>query len=234
MSLYQQLTQFISLLIEQQRLARDGKLPSERDLQDRFDASRIVIRDVLAKLEMEGIIYRQNRRGWFVCPKKLVCDPHNKINFDKLADEQGLIARTELKQLHTLPATPSICQAFDFKSQDEDAQVHELLRVRYLNERPVLVEEMQLSAERFPKLPQHNLSASVSVLLEQEYDCINYLEQNRVMVTRLDETAAQLLHLSVNAPALKVVRKRFDQNDRLISQQIEYWAYGAIELAFDA
>ncbi|WP_239993859.1 GntR family transcriptional regulator, partial [Photobacterium phosphoreum] len=42
------------------------RLPSERELSEIFNASRLTVKDALQQLEIQGIIYRKERRGWFL------------------------------------------------------------------------------------------------------------------------------------------------------------------------
>ena len=42
------------------------RLPSERELSDSFNASRLTVKQALLHLESQGIIYRKERRGWFL------------------------------------------------------------------------------------------------------------------------------------------------------------------------
>ncbi|AHM02774.1 transcriptional regulator, GntR family [Roseibacterium elongatum DSM 19469] len=53
-------------LIRNGDVARDGKLPPERDLCARFDISRRAVRRALDSLEAEGLIWRHQGKGTFV------------------------------------------------------------------------------------------------------------------------------------------------------------------------
>lgn len=58
--------------IERGLLARGSKLPSERQLSELFSTTRITLREALGQLEDQGLIYREERRGWFVSPQRLL------------------------------------------------------------------------------------------------------------------------------------------------------------------
>src|SRR5471030_2592527 len=51
------------------------KFPSERDMIERFGCTRVTLRQALQQLEAEGLVYRENRRGWFVSPQRIRYDP---------------------------------------------------------------------------------------------------------------------------------------------------------------
>ncbi|WP_225321226.1 GntR family transcriptional regulator, partial [Pseudomonas aeruginosa] len=42
--------------------------PAERKLSELFATTRITLREALIQLESQGLIYREERRGWFVSP----------------------------------------------------------------------------------------------------------------------------------------------------------------------
>jgi DNA-binding GntR family transcriptional regulator len=57
--------------IQNGALKSGDKLPSERELCALFNTTRITVRESLAQLESSGVIYRADRRGWFVTPERL-------------------------------------------------------------------------------------------------------------------------------------------------------------------
>ena len=82
--------------IQNGALKSGDKLPSERELCALFNTTRITVRESLAQLEASGVIYRADRRGWFVTPERLWLDPTQNTNFHKLCLEQGREPKTVL------------------------------------------------------------------------------------------------------------------------------------------
>lgn len=82
--------------IQNGALKSGDKLPSERELCALFNTTRITVRESLAQLESSGVIYRADRRGWFVTPERLWLDPTQNTNFHKLCLEQGREPKTIL------------------------------------------------------------------------------------------------------------------------------------------
>lgn len=61
--------------IESGLLPPGQKLPPERKLAESFNTTRVTLREALSLLEIEGKIYREDRRGWFISPPPLSYDP---------------------------------------------------------------------------------------------------------------------------------------------------------------
>lgn len=59
------------------------KIPSERELSELFATTRITLKDALISLETEGLIYREDRRGWFVSPERIRYNPYLALTFIK-------------------------------------------------------------------------------------------------------------------------------------------------------
>ena len=65
MPVYQQIANDIVTRISQDEWSIGGKLPSENELSLEYEASRVTIRQALAKLEADGLIDKQRGRGAF-------------------------------------------------------------------------------------------------------------------------------------------------------------------------
>jgi GntR family transcriptional regulator of arabinose operon len=64
--LYMQIQQHFKDLITQGQLQENDKIPSEKELMEQFDVSRITVANALVQLAKEGWIYRIPGRGTFV------------------------------------------------------------------------------------------------------------------------------------------------------------------------
>lgn len=225
MLLYQEIRQYLSsLLIEQSDLK---KLPSERVLQEKFNSTRITIREALSKLEAEGIIYRQNRKGWFICPPRLKWDPVKKVNFYQLAKEQNFSASTRLVEISTETTDEELTKQF---SLEQPEQTFCICRIRSLDDRPVMAEEIHCLKSQFTGLEKKQLEGSVTTIFEQDYGVEVVRESSTLYVTGTPEDKAELLNLSSGSPCLMIIRKRYDKQDKLVDYNLEYWVYGAIEI----
>ncbi|MBU2972675.1 GntR family transcriptional regulator [Pseudoalteromonas sp. C2R02] len=227
MLLYQKIRQYVLELISNNSTKPSTKLPSERTLQEKFQSTRITVREALFRLEAEGLIYSQKRKGWFITPPKLKLRPASKVNFNKLAVEQGFVPKTEV-----ISILDDIDDSFQSQEQDiftGDALYH-LKRVRLLDERPVMIEAIYCQRNRFEDFESKALSESITDIMAADYNVKITSERCVICVTALSNEDADILEKNSGAPCLKIIRKRFDEHGLLVDYNYEYWLHDAIEM----
>lgn len=85
---YIKIKEAIEEQILQGMLSAGQKLPSERQLADSFHTTRVTLREALSILESDGLIYREDRRGWFISPPRLQVPLSAAYTFCTLVGEQ--------------------------------------------------------------------------------------------------------------------------------------------------
>ena len=93
---YMRFRDHFAALIEAGRLVPGAKLPTERVLAEEFSITRVTVRQALTRMEAEGLIFREERRGWFVSPPRVHYDPTANTSFTKSIAEQGRAAGTQI------------------------------------------------------------------------------------------------------------------------------------------
>lgn len=89
-SLYEQIAQQLLTEIQQGQFGALGKLPSEAELVERFQVSRVTIRLSLAKLEEDGVVERKQGKGTFVAAQQVRHDLDALRSFHDSLLLQGL------------------------------------------------------------------------------------------------------------------------------------------------
>ncbi|RXE84578.1 MULTISPECIES: UTRA domain-containing protein [Pseudoalteromonas] len=225
MLLYQRIRNHIQALLAAGSMTPGAKLPSERALQETFSSTRITVREALARLEAEGLIFSQKRRGWFVTPEKLKWHPAKKVNFNHLAIEQGFTPTTQVVAINAPSTEPEFSHSH-FNGQP----VYELTRVRALDGRAMMMEQIYCAAERFADLHNQPLDGSITEVMSTHYQVDVSFEHCVISVTVLPDDVADKLEKNNGAPCLKVLRARYDAEQALVDYNIEYWLHDAIEM----
>lgn len=217
--------------IEHGLLPPGGKLPAERKLSEVFDTTRITLREALVQLEAQGLIYREERRGWFVAPQRLTYDLIERSHFHAMVREQGRIPATELLSARLQPAAAAICARLKLPPL---SSVIQICRLRRIDGRAVLYAEHYLNPDYFPGILEHDLGQSLTEIYDRHYGIHYGRVCFEILPTALPTAAASALKVSPGSAGLHITRVNSDQSGRLIDCDLEYWRHDAIRIRADA
>ncbi len=117
-----------------------------------FDTTRITLREALGQLEAQGLIYREERRGWFVSPQRLVYNPLVRSHFHAMVSEgQGRVPATEVLSARQVPASAAVCELLELPAL---SSVYQIRRARRVDGRLVLYVEHYLNPAVLPRHPR--------------------------------------------------------------------------------
>ena len=214
--------------IEHGLLPPGSKLPAERKLSEVFDTTRITLREALVQLEAMGLVYREERRGWFISPPRLAYDLIRRSHFHAMVSAQGRVAQTQVLSARLQPASAMICAMLELPAL---SSVIQICRARRIDQRLVLYVEHYLKPEFFPGILDFDMEQSLTELYAGQYD-LRYGQVRFEMVpTALHAEAAAALKVSVGSPGLRIARINYDQQGRLIDCDLEYWRHDAIHVS---
>lgn len=208
-------------------LAPNHKFPPERILAEEFSITRVTLRQALMRMEAEGLIYREERRGWFVSPPRVRYDPTANTSFTESIAEQGRIVGTTV--LSTQQVSASTWQSTHLGCEIGDP-IYVINRLRTVDERAVLVEKIHIKAARCPNLLDHSLDQSLTDLMAKEYDIIEHRAQINMRPTALTETPAKEFGVAVGTPGLYLSRSICDQFNEVVELDEEFWRHDAINI----
>ena len=126
------------------------KLPSERELGERYEVSRPTIREAIDALVNEGLLRREKGRGTFVAEPKilegLLQTPHG---FTDSMKTQGILFTTRVPSFEVVPAPQMVARELRLPA---DAPVIRLDRIRSVMDTPILLVTSYLPEQLFPGL----------------------------------------------------------------------------------
>ncbi len=217
-------------LIEAGTLAPQSKLPPERVVSDAFGITRMTIRQALFQLEAEGLIYRLNRRGWFVSPPRLRYDPTANLSFTENALAQGRVPSTTVLSSERIRASAWDCEHLGVAASEP---VFLIRRIRSIDDRAVLVEHLHLDAKRCPGLLDEPLDRSMTEILAARYGISVRRRRIHMRPTALVQAHAHTLNVTAGTPSLYVARTTYDQFGDVVEVDQEFWRHDALDIMVD-
>jgi GntR family transcriptional regulator len=94
--------------------------------------------------------------------------------------------------------------------------VHLLQRLRTAKGQPVAIENIHLSATRFPDLLEHDLTGSLWEIMRSRYDVHPARADARVVAVTLDRFEAETLEVKPGSPAIVLSRTVYDAADEVV------------------
>ncbi|MGD8230925.1 UTRA domain-containing protein [Vibrio sp. TRT 1302] len=217
--------------IESGIMSEGQKLPSERELSELFSTTRITIKDALIALETEGRIYREERRGWYVSPKRIRYNPLSRSHFHQMIREQNRIAETRLVNVRSEIAAGEYAQALEVNTI---TPIHIIERLRCIDGRAVLFVENVLKASLFEDILNENLTMSLTGIYRDKFGYETLRSRFDVIPTSAQAHVAKALNLAEGQPVLKICRVNYKQDGELMDCELEYWRPDAMMICIDS
>jgi GntR family transcriptional regulator len=178
------------------------RLPPERELADRYGCSLITVRHALSELAREQRIERTRGRGTFVLRQRIDRDFAGTLSFAEEMQRRGLDPQTRVVTARLERADKRVAAALEIPL---GASVTYLERLRLADGEPLLLEQVDLPADRFPGLLTYDLERnSLYDLLADKFGTRVVRSREAIEPTLLHKREAQLLGLRPRTPALIV------------------------------
>lgn len=207
-------------------VAPESQLPSEREMAERFGCTRVTLRQALQLLETDGLIYRQNRRGWYVSPPRIRYDPTRITGFMEYVAAQGRVPRTECLHAERRPAGAWLAKRMGLDHPEEP--VFHLQRRRWVDHRPVLLEYNFLRVSWCPDLLSTDLNGSLTRQLRERFDRVQSRCELLMRPETMNDDQAELLQHSAGSSSFYLERLSFGEQGQAVEFDQEFWRPDAL------
>ncbi len=206
-----ELRQYLVGLIEQDLQPHD-RMPTERELAEQFQTTRLTVRRVLDRLGHEGKVYRTQGAGTFVSEPR-IAKSVELTSFSTDMKARGLKPGSLAAQVERVSAGADI--GAELQISPRDPVIH-ITRIRTADGVPMCLEHSYMPADVVPGLEERDLDGSLYELLSQTYGLQAEKAEQSIRATVLDAADAKALSVPEFSPAFLVRRVAFDNHGRRI------------------
>lgn len=175
------------------------RLPSERDLAERFGVARMTIRHAMDRLVVEGLIERRQGAGSFVLDHATV----RTLRMSSFTDDmtgRGLTPSTRVLRFRRLDATNPLAAHLNVP---EGTELLNFVRLRLASQIPIGLETSWLVASRVPGLTSADLEKSLFRLLNDRYNLEVVHATTTIDALVPSERVGELLEIPPNVACLR-------------------------------
>lgn len=210
--LHYQLREMLRAGISQGEWHPGQRIPTESELCSKYRVSRITVRQAVAALVSEGLLYRAQGRGTFVVSPRVSHVVSELVSFTEEMAQRGFATRSRLRGSDVIRPSDPVRRALQL---GDGELVIRIERVRLADGDPLALQTVYLSARRFEGLDVRRLEReSLYRVLERDHGVQMVRAQEIYRPVVLKRPVAALLHVSVRIAAFEVERTTFDSENR--------------------
>lgn len=208
----------------------NNPIPNEIQLSKEFDCSRMTMRRAIDLLVQEGIVYRRRGSGSFI--RDNTASKHSpvfKLNnevISGLTDSIEYDIVNKLISFKLIFATESIKNALSIKLNDP---VYEIIRVRYINNSPYVIEKTYMNASIISGITEDILGKSIYKYIEEELKLSISSSKKILRASPSTESDRDYLLLSENEPILEVEQIAYLSNGKAFEYSFSRHRYDKFE-----
>jgi len=208
--LYEQIYDDMANKIDMRKWKPGRKIPTEMELCDIYNVSRITIRKALEELVRTGKLVRQRGKGTFVQTEHIENELSKFFSFSEHLRSCGIHELAEVLDFEEIPVAESIAKKLDLKEHSN--LVYRLIRLRSVDDIPYAVETSYI-----PKSLYNGLTAT-AVSENGLYNTMKTLGRSpdrakeTFKATALGGLESRLLQQELNAPVMSIERITYSDN----------------------
>ncbi|MDD6212454.1 MAG: GntR family transcriptional regulator [Clostridiales bacterium] len=223
--MYMRIQQYIRLQIESGEWPVDSPVPTESELMEKFNVSRITVTTALRELVKEGLIYRIQGKGTYVAEQTKTPDIFDIMQMFGVANSLESIRLPGEHRVNGFRLEYPDEEAAEILKLDSDQKTFIVNRNKYVNDIPIVAEKVYYPDYIFSGVPQEKLETShISALLKdlgiETGKSVSYIEP-----VLCDAEIAAQLELKKGMPIFKISLEVYDKKDNVIAL-IEMFNYG--------
>ena len=195
-------------------------LPSDADLCQEFDVSRMTARQAVQLLVNEHLVERRRGRGTFVAPRRVPRALGSPLSFTESMRQRGLTASSRPIESRVATANDTEAQALGL---DQGDPIFVIERVRLANGMPMAIERVALPTSVAAAIDTSLESGSLHRAFEAS-DMVPSKAHADVSARLSTDWEQEQLEIGPNTVVLAEERTIFDQENRVLEHTVTLYA----------
>lgn len=218
--LFEQLKSTIKEQISQGIYTPGQKIPTETELSEEYNVSRITVRRAIEELVIDDVLVKKQGKGTFVQENRIVRKIEHTISFSEACLANGMTPTSIIsKRTILLPDSNLLAEMGEFDGQ----KALYIQRIRYADGTPIMCENNYYPYEAYAFLMHEALDSSLYSLLQNKYNIqIGSSKDSYIDVLRATSELGKLLNISQGEPLFFLHTKMYDTKNNLIHLGKQY------------
>jgi|LGOV01.1.fsa_nt_gb GntR family transcriptional regulator len=186
--------------IENGTYGEDTLIPSERELMEMYDVSRITVRRALEELSNAGFLYRVHGKGTFVKGDRHTQNLFSLVSCTEDIKSMGMVPSRLVVKMNIKHASSRKRNKLNLNTND---QVFNLARIYYADNEPVNYTNTYLPHKYFPGIEMNDFANhSLYKVLENDYGVEVTTATRAVEAVSSNEEVSKYLSIPLGTPLI--------------------------------
>lgn len=173
-------------------------IPTEMELAEQYQVSRPTVRQAVQSLVDEGYLEKRKKRGTIVKKPKIQQEfTHVIESFDSEMSRKGILPKTRILNFQQTTANEEIAENLALEPGD---LVYKMTRLRYAEEKPVVLVTSYIPYELFPKFQEVDFTKEKMYQVFEDMGHPIRTVTRKLEVIKADETISDLLDVAEDDP----------------------------------
>lgn len=211
--IYYQLAKFLEGQILSGELKPGEALPTETEIANRFEISRMTVRRAISELISAGMVHSQQGKGTFVSTPKLNNVVFELNNFNQEIKDFGLKLNTTLLGAHIVRADERLIKIFQLENANTRLLYFRTV-VSAEDERLAYEKKYTIYSKSKPIIESNLMDPTLSGLVTANNDVLPVISKKVLQVSITTQEEAAILGIGVNAPVFVSEETLFDLDNK--------------------
>lgn len=217
--IYKSIADRLRLRLNSADFAIGSPLPGEKKLAEEFGVARMTIRKAIDLLVDWGLVVRRHGSGTFVARKDVHHETSNLTGLAEVLRKQGKEVVSQVLAFEVMPAPPAIASLLRIKI---DERIYFSRRVRYVDGKPLMLEDSYMPVKLFRNLSLSHLEGSKFDYIEKECGIIISGNYETLTPVLADKQLARSMNVPEQTPLLRITSLSYSDSGEFLNYSVMF------------